>query len=308
MENVKYSVVVPVYNSEKSLFELHERLVKVFGNLNKSFELILVDDGSKDKSWEVMQKLHEKDKRVRIIQLMKNFGQNNALMCGFGFVNGEGVIVMDDDLQHPPEEIPKLIHTFENGYDIVYGQYFKKEHIWFRNLASKTVYGIFSKAMGISLKVTAFKIVDRKVIDEIVQFKGQNPSVDVYIANVVSSRRVGGVGVHHVPRKHGNTNYTFIKLSKWASNVLFNSTVYPLNVATFLGFSFSLLSFFLAIIYLLLYLFNDVRVSGFTTLILAITFFSGMTLFVLGIIGRYIGNIFLDLNNRPQFVIRNAKK
>lgn len=308
MAAVKYSIVVPVYNSQDSLLELYERLVLVFDTLKESFELVLVDDGSKDKSWNVMLSLHERDARVKILQLMKNFGQNNALMCGFHFVSGERIIIMDDDLQHPPEEIPKLIRKFEEGFDVVYGKYSRKKHVWYRNFASSLVYGFFSRVVGLKLKVTAFKIIDRRVIEEIIPFKSQNPHVDIYIANVLSPHKVSTVLVKHASRKYGETTYSFWKLSTWALNVLFNFTTYPLSAAVIIGFFFSVLSFFLGLFYLMEYFLHNIKVNGFTTLILAITFFSGIILFVLGIIGRYIGNIFLDLNNKPQFVVRNVKK
>ena len=308
MAGVKYSIVVPVFNSEQSLVELHQRITKVFDKIRESFELILVDDCSRDNSWKVMQKLHDIDNRVKIIQLMRNFGQNNAIMCGFNYANGERVIVMDDDLQHPPEEIPHLISKFNEGYDVVYGQYRKKEHSWFRNLASKIVYGMFTSAAGIKFRVTAFKMIGRKVVDEIIKFKNHKPSIDIYIADIVSPSRISGCVVQHMPRKYGRTNYSFWKLASYALNVVFSFTTYPLRFATIIGFGFSLVSFFLAIFYLVQYLSNNIKVSGFTTLILAITFFSGIILFVIGIVGRYIGNIFLSMNNKPQFAVRNIKK
>ncbi|HIH59012.1 MAG TPA: glycosyltransferase family 2 protein [Nanoarchaeota archaeon] len=308
MTNVDYSVVVPVYNSEESLSELHHRLVPVFEKLHQDFELILIDDGSRDKSWEVMQKLHEKYKRVKIVQLMKNFGQNNALMCGLNFASGNRMIIMDDDLQHLPEEIPKLISKMDEGYDVVYGKYLKKKHVWYRNIASTLVYGSFSKMIGLKMKVSAFKIINRQVVNEIIKFKSQNPHIDIYIARVLSPQRISNVIVRHASRKYGETNYNFWTLSKWALDILFNFTTYPLTLAIIIGFFFSIFSFFLAFLYFISYFLTDIHVSGFTTLILAVTFFSGIILFVIGIIGRYIGSIFLDVNNKPQFVIRNVKK
>src|SRR3989344_5693727 len=308
MTNVDYSVVVPVYNSEESLSELHHRLVPVFEKLHQDFELILIDDGSRDKSWEVMQKLHEKYKRVKIVQLMKNFGQNNALMCGLNFASGNRMIIMDDDLQHLPEEIPKLISKMDECYDVVYGKYLKKKHVWYRNIASTLVYGSFSKMIGLKMKVSAFKIINRQVVNEIIKFKSQNPHIDIYIARVLSPQRISNVIVRHASRKYGETNYNFWTLSKWALDILFNFTTYPLTLAIIIGFFFSIFSFFLAFLYFISYFLTDIHVSGFTTLILAVTFFSGIILFVIGIIGRYIGSIFLDVNNKPQFVIRNVKK
>src|SRR3989344_6135073 len=121
--NTEFSVVIPVYNSEKSLFELYKRITKVMQKQNKSYEIIFIDDCSLDESWKILQNLHKKDKRVKVIQLTKNFGQHNAIICGFSFTKGNYVITMDDDLQHPPEEIPSLIKKINEGYSVVYGQY-----------------------------------------------------------------------------------------------------------------------------------------------------------------------------------------
>ena len=196
----------------------------------------------------------------------------------------------------------------DEGYDVVYGKYLKKKHVWYRNIASTLVYGSFSKMIGLKMKVSAFKIINRQVVNEIIKFKSQNPHIDIYIARVLSPQRISNVIVRHASRKYGETNYNFWTLSKWALDILFNFTTYPLTLAIIIGFFFSIFSFFLAFLYFISYFLTDIHVSGFTTLILAVTFFSGIILFVIGIIGRYIGSIFLDVNNKPQFVIRNVKK
>jgi len=307
MVRVSYSVVVPVYNGEKSLDELHKRLIKVFGAIKKTFEIILVDDCSKDNSWEVMQKLHKKDKRVKIIQLMRNFGQHNALMAGFNYAKGEYIITIDDDLQHPPEEITKLIKKSKEGYDVVYGQFPRRKYRWYRNISSRFINKILSSIIGINYNITQFKLIKKQVIDEIIKSKNYNIMTDVLISNIVTDRKIGHCLVKHNPRKFGESNYSFTRLISYALNMIFSYTLWPLKLATMFGFLFSFISALLAIFFLVYYFVYGISVSGWTTLILSITFFSGLILFVLGVTGEYIGRVFLNIIGKPQFVIKEIK-
>jgi polyisoprenyl-phosphate glycosyltransferase len=301
----KYSIVVPVYNSEESLEELYIRLEKIFRKLKQSFEIILIDDNSKDNSWKVMNKIYKKNNNVKIIQLMKNFGQDSALMCGFNHAKGDYIITMDDDLQHPPEEILKLINKIKEDYDIVFGVYHKKKHAFFRTFVSNLVMKMFAKVVGIKFAVTSFRIIRKKVITELIKSKNYRININILLSNVTN--RIGYVKVKHNKRKHGRTNYTFTMLAKWALNMIFNFTVFPLRLATILGLLFSVFSVLVGVYFLLQYYFNNIIVSGFTSLILSITFFSGIILFIMGIIGEYIGRIFMNLNEKPQYIVRNMK-
>ena len=243
-KNPQFSVVVPVYNSQDSLLLLHQRLEKTFASLHATWELILTNDCSKDKSWHIMQELASKDKRVIAINLLNNFGQHNAIMCGLHHAQGQYVVTMDDDLQHPPEEIIKLYHTIKTGdYRVVYGQYQQKNHGWFRDLCSKAVNKVLSKVTGSGYNVTSFRILHKDVVTQILQSTQYYVMVDVLIKDSVHSTYVGHCVVEHHHRTIGKSNYSFKKLFWYALNMIFNYTTWPLRLASILGLVFSLLSF-----------------------------------------------------------------
>lgn len=305
--NVDYSVVIPVYNSEKSLNELIYRIDKVFSSIKKKYEIVFVNDNSRDNSWEVLKNLAKKNNNIKLINLMKNFGQHNALMCGFNHVDGKYIITMDDDLQHPPEEILKLIKKINEGYEVVYGQYLDKKHRFYRNIGSNFINLFMKKITGIKCKITAFRIISKNVIDKIIKFDNYNVVIEVCLSKVLSNRYINYCYVKHDKRKYGKTNYTFKKLFLLAFDTIFNFTIIPLRLSTYTGLFFSLFSFIIGIFYLYQYFMNQISVNGFTALILSITFFSGIILFVLGIIGEYIGRMYIGLNKKPQYIIKEMK-
>jgi len=206
------SIVIPVYNSEDSLEELHHSLsIFLYKNCRK-YEMILVDDGSHDNSYDKMQNLREKDKRVKVIQLEGNYGQQNALMCGFRFASGDYIITMDDDLQHKPEDINKLLERLSQGYDVVYGIPQKKQHSFYRRFGSKLTNILFNiitdKPAGI--RVSSFRVFTREVLNKIIK---DNRSF-VYISSIILNHtiNISNISVNHLDRKHGRSNYNFFKL------------------------------------------------------------------------------------------------
>jgi len=296
-----YSVVVPVYNCQRSLSLLYERLDAVFRQLKARWEIVFVNDCSRDQSWEVLTQLAKDHANVIAVNLQNNFGQHNALMCGFHHVHGRRVITMDDDLQHPPEEIPKLIAVLaKSSFSVVYGQYKQKNHGTFRDFCSKTVNRFLAKVTGSGYGVTSF----RNGVESIKRSSQYYVMVDVLIKDAVHSSLVGHCVVEHHSRTLGKSNYSFRKLATYALNMIFNYTTLPLRMASVLGIFFSMVSFLFAVFFVLYYFVQGVAVSGWTSLILAITFFSGLILFVLGILGEYIGRIFLHESNKPQFVVK----
>ena len=241
----EYSVVVPVYNSEGSLRELYTRLNAVFSSLKLSWEIVLVNDCSKDESWKVLRELVQAQQNVKAINLMNNFGQHNALMCGFHHACGKYVITMDDDLQHPPEEIPELISRMQRGdYSVVYGQYARKRHGALRDFVSASVNDLLSRITGSGYRVTSFRIIEQEVVKKIINYSQYNVMIDVFIKDTVASSYIGHVLVEHHSRKIGKSNYSFRKLFWYAVNMIFNYTVWSLRLATLLGFFFSVIGFF----------------------------------------------------------------
>jgi len=303
---IEFSVVSPVYNSEGSLRELNRRLEIVFKQLGASWEQILVNDCSKDRSWDVIQELVKGNDNVVGINLMNNFGQQSALMCGLNYARGKYIITIDDDLQHVPEEIPKLIQAMNKGYDVVYAQFKKREYKLYRNLGSRIVNNLLGLITGLNYEITQFKLIKKIVVDKIIQFNQANVMIDVLIKDVVHKARIGHCIVEHHDRKIGKSNYSFKKLAKYAFNMIFNFTIWPLRMASVLGLFFSGVSFLVGIYFLVYNLIYGNPVLGWTSLILTITFFSGIILFVLGVIGEYIGRIFLNINHKPQFIVKEV--
>jgi len=309
MNNVQYSVVASVYKSENSLRLLHERLSAVFNSLNSSWELILVNDCSPDKSWNVCKELALKDSRVIAINLDNNFGQHCAAMCGFAHAKGEYVITMDDDLQHPPEEIKKLAKTIKDGgYSVVYGQYKSRKYRWYKNIPSIVLNKLISRITGGGYIATTFRIMKGSVAEKLTGFKQHRAIVDVLIKDIVNTRYVGHVTVEHHEREIGGSSYTYRKLAAHAMNMIFNYTVWPLRLATFLGLVLSALSIVLALYYFLDYFINSTPVAGFTTLAVIMAFLFGVILFVLGIIGEYMGRMYMGINQKPQYSVKEIYK
>ncbi|MBI4087760.1 glycosyltransferase family 2 protein [Candidatus Kaiserbacteria bacterium] len=300
---------MPVYNSEGSLKLLHRRLADAFNAMGGSWELVLVNDCSRDKSWDVCREIAGSDARVTAINLTNNFGQHNATMCGLSHASGDYVITMDDDLQHPPEEIKKLVKTIvEGNCDVVYGQYRERRHGWFRNLCSGLVHGVVSRITGSGYTTTSFRVMKGSVARTITGFRQFNVMIDVLIKDVVNKSGVRHVDVEHHQREIGTSNYSFKKLFAYAVNMVFNYTLWPLRIATTLGLVFSLSSILLGVYFLADYLVRGVPVPGFTSLAVMITFFFGMVLFVLGVIGEYVGRMFLNINQKPQYFVKEVYK
>lgn len=300
-----YSIVVPVFKSDTSLQELYDRTRAVFGKLKREFELILVEDCGKDNSWEVMKLLRSQDKRVRIIRLTKNFGQHNALICGFSVARGDFILTMDDDLQTHPEDIPKLIDRLHNSdFDVVYGLPPKRKQSAFRNLGSSffryLIYSIFQKQP--SSRLSTFRIMHKNIVDHILKIQTPNPLVGLLILKVTDN--IGSVEVESHRRKYGKTTYTPLKLvHHFLNGILYHSTL-PLKVVSILGLFTASMSFLLGIYYFILYASGQIGVQGWITLVLLILFLSGVILFSMGIIGEYLLRIIQEVGKMPAYLIK----
>ncbi len=304
-----YSIVVPVYNSEKSLEELYNRIKRVFDEeLHEEFEIILVDDFSKDRSFSIMERLHTEDDRVKGIQLARNCGQHAAILCGFKYASGDYIITMDDDLQHPPEEIPKLIREIKsNGdLDVVIGKYVSKKHSAFRNFGSRlsgyVSYKVYGKPKDIDL--TSFRLIKRAVVDDLLSLSVDIPRIGNMILMV--NQRIGNVIVEHDERKYGKSGYTFCRLAKDLINNLITHSSFPLIVVRDMGIGSLIFGFFLGLYYLIKYFVKGTSIVGWTTLILLILFFGGLTLFAIGIVGDYLMKILDETKKIPNYFVRKT--
>ncbi len=295
------SIIIPLYNGSKTI----ERLIEVIEiELSKvNFEIILVNDGSIDNSFEIGNKIAETKKDVKFINLRKNFGEFNAVMCGLNFINGNYAVLIDDDFQNPPSEILKLYNKAKEGnYDVVYSYYNSKKHHWFRNLGSKIVntFTTYLLKKPKNLYLSSFKILNKELVDEIVKFKGPNPYIDGLIFQITNN--VSSIEVFHAQRQNGDSSYSTRKLISLFLTIIFGYSLVPLRLTFLAGF----ISITFSLVYMLLYALDIIPEWGSPIVI----FMCGCILCSIALIGEYIGNAFLQLNGKPQYIIKsiNQKK
>jgi len=303
----KVSVVVPVYNSDETLAALVARLKSSLESCTDVFEIILVNDASKDNSWAVIEELVGSHVFVKSLNLMRNYGQHNALLAGIRAAQYETIVTIDDDLQHPPEEIPKLLDKLDEGYDVVYGTPETEQHGLLRDLASQITKMAFQTAMHVDIarNVSAFRAFRTRLRDAFAQYRGPYPSVDVLLT--WGTRSFGAIPVAHNAREKGTSNYTFGKLLRHAINMATGFSTLPLRVASMLGFIFTIFGFFVLVYVIGRYLITGTPVAGFTFLASTIAIFAGVQLFALGIIGEYMARMHLRLMDRPSYVVKEQK-
>lgn len=299
------SIVVPVYNSAKTLGSLLERLTTVLASITQSYEIILVDDGSSDASWAAIQTLRATyGEHLVAVQLMRNYGQHNALMCGLGMARGEYVVTMDDDLQNPPEEIPKLLaHIKQQGLDLVYGCPSEREHAPWRNIGSTLVLHFYRTVFRNPVTPTPFRVMRHQLAQSVMFYDLNFTFLDGLLAWCTS--RIGGVEVAHHPRAQGGSGYSMGKLLLMALNLYTNFSLIPLQIVSGLGFVTALSGFGVGLYYLVQFFASNIEVPGFASTIIAILILGGAQLLALGVIGEYLGRLHLNVNRKPQYVIRH---
>ena len=302
--STRISVVVPVYKSEGTLSDLADRLGQVLPSISDEYEAILVNDGSPDNSWNVITGLMRIHPWVRGINLTRNYGQHNALLCGIRAAVYENLITIDDDLQHPPEEIPKLLAKLSEGYDVVYGRPIKDEHSLWRWAASRITKIALQGVMGdhVAGNVSAFRVFRTEIRDGFERYFGPFVSIDVLLT--WGACRFAAVDVEHKPRTVGTSNYTMRKLIRHALNMMTGFTVIPLQIASLTGFAFTLFGVVVFAFVVGRYLLQGSPVAGFPFLASIIAIFSGAQLFALGIIGEYLARMHFRIMDRPSYVIR----
>jgi glycosyltransferase involved in cell wall biosynthesis len=298
------AVVVPVYNSEPILPELCDQLAATLPELASRFELILVNDGSRDNSWDVICQLVRARDWVHGINLMRNYGQQNALLCGIRAAKYEVIVTMDDDLQHPPEEISKLLGKLIEGYDVVYGVPHKRQHGLWRNIGSEVTKLVLQRAMGaeIGRNVSAFRAFRAQVREAFSNYQGPFVSIDVLLTWGAS--RFAAIPVSHHPRRTGESNYTFRKLVLNALDLMTGFSTMPLQLAGLIGFAFTIFGVGVLGFVVGRYLIQGGSVPGFPFLASIIAIFSGAQLFALGVIGEYLARMHFRMMERPPYVIQ----
>lgn len=305
----KYSVVIPVYNSEEVVGTVLDQSIDFFKANKLAYEIILVNDNSRDGSWEVIRKAAGRHEHVIAVDLLKNYGQHNAIFCGFQFVTGDYVITLDDDGQNPPGEMIHLIEYINReGYDAVFGEFYQKQHNIIRRIGTRVINyfnrEIFGKPKDLTL--TNFRIIKREVVDRIIRYRTRYPYIPGLV--VMLSNRMGNVKVLHKKRETGKSGYNFIKIIKLVSVLLFNYSAFPIRMMSMLGILVSLSSFTIGSVYLVRQLFIGSSVAGWTTLVVLISFLGGIIILMLGITGEYIVRTLNQLTDVKSYHIKEIVK
>ncbi|HLZ52929.1 MAG TPA: glycosyltransferase family 2 protein [Verrucomicrobiae bacterium] len=298
------SVIVPAYNSELTLPELIKRLEPALKSLAGQYEAVLVNDGSRDQSWKVIQELSRSHAWVRGINLMRNYGQHNALLCGIRAARFDTIITMDDDLQHPPEELHKLLAKLGEGFEMVYGYPEHQQHGLLRDVASWLTKLALQRSMGAETArhVSALRAFRTQARDAFADYHSPFVSIDVVLT--WATTRFVAIQVRHDPRKAGVSNYTFGMLFRHAMNMMTGFSTLPLQLANLMGFLCTLFGALVLVFVVGRYLLFGTTQQGFPFLASIIAIFSGAQLLALGIIGEYLARMHFRMMERPTYTVR----
>jgi len=304
---VELSFVIPVYNASDSIARVVDEIFQVAAALE--FEIILVNDASEDQSEEVCKGLTQSKPNITFLQLARNFGEHNAVLAGLHAAKGDFIGVLDDDGQNPPAEVIKLFEECKaKNFDVVYGKYEEKKHHLFRNLGSK----FNDKMANLMLKkpthiyLSSFKVINRFLRNEIIKYSGANPYIDGLIFR--STSKIGQILVQHKKRDVGSSNYTLRRLIRLWLNMFVNHSIYPLRLASVVGALTALASLILIGVVIVEWLLTSNYPLGIPLILVCVMLFAGIQLVMLGVIGEYLGRMFLDYSGLPQFVVRSTTK
>jgi undecaprenyl-phosphate 4-deoxy-4-formamido-L-arabinose transferase len=303
------SVVVPVFNSQATLAELIARLEKVLLTSAGAYEVILVNDGSRDESWRIIGDLSAQHPWIRGLDLMRNYGQHNALLCGIRLARFGVIVTLDDDLQNPPEEIPALLAKLNEGLDVVYGKPEALHHGLLRNLASLITKAVLKGAMGADTarNISAYRDFRTVLREAVATYRSPFVSIDVLLT--WGTTRFAAVAVKHEARAVGKSNYTLRKLLVHAMNLVTGFSTWPLQLASFVGFGFTVLGLLVLLYVVGRYVIDPSKsVQGFPFLASIIAIFAGAQLFALGVIGEYLARLHFRTMDRPTYAVRQQTR
>ncbi|MFC2163715.1 glycosyltransferase [Acidobacteriota bacterium] len=306
MESKKYSVVIPVFNSKKIIGTVVNKTTEFFKSKNLPYEIILINDGSEDGSWEIIKDLATSQKNVIAVNFLKNYGQHNAILCGFHHVSGDFVITMDDDMQNPPEEIVHLIEKINQGYDVVFGRFRVKKHNLARQLGSRIVgylnTKIFRKPKDVQL--SNFRIIRRDVIQRILKYQTSFPYIPGLI--LMFSEKAGNVTVEHHTREFGKSNYSLVRILKLVGTILFNYSSFPIKFFGVVGAMIALTSFIYGIIIILKRITTGTQVAGWATVVVLLSFLGGYIILMLALLGEYLSRIANRMSQNQSYTIKEV--
>ncbi len=305
------SIVIPIFNEEENLQNLYNRLTAAAPSWREDYEIVLVDDGSRDSSLTMMRVMAEKDAHVRVVKLSRNFGHQPAISAGIKTAKGDAIVIMDGDLQDPPEELNRFLEKWREGYEVVYAVRTKRKEGFFKKIAYSTFYRLLAWISDIEIPLDSgdFCVMDRKVVNVLVQ---EMPEQLRFVRGMRAYAGFKQIGVTYerAERAAGEVKYTFKKLVQLALDGLFGFSSFPLRLATYMGFLISIPSFFLGIFFVLHRLIGfkvfghaPEETPGTASLAVGMYFLGGVILIILGILGEYIGRIYIEVKKRPFFVI-----
>jgi len=307
MSDIVCSVVIPMYNEEEVIGETYRRLKKVMDTTGESYELVFINDGSRDRSAEIIAELAQSDKNIRLIDFSRNFGHQVAVTAGLDYAQGQAVVIIDADLQDPPELIPQMLEKWKEGYDVVYGKRVKRKgETFFKKFTAYLYYRILGALTDGSIpKDTGdFRLIDRKVCDAIKKMSEKNR----FLRGMINWVGFKQVAVEYIrdERWAGETKYPLKKMLKLASDGILSFSYKPLKLATYIGFLLSISGFLYLIYVLYQRLFTDNTITGWASIIAVNLVFNGITLLILGILGEYVGRIYEEVKDRPLYIVKKV--
>ncbi|OXM87461.1 glycosyltransferase family 2 protein [Paenibacillus rigui] len=305
-EPIRYSVIVPMFNEQEVIVETYRRLKCVMDTLGEPYELLLVNDGSRDRTAEIVNGIIENDANVKMISFARNFGHQVAISAGMDHAQGQAVVVIDADLQDPPEVIVSMIGKWKEGYDVVYGKRVERRgETWFKRVTAHGFYRLLKALTSVDIPVDTgdFRLIDRKVCDVLKSLTERNR----YVRGLVSWVGFRQTSVEYIREERwaGETKYPLGKMLRFALDAITSFSYKPLKLAGYLGFTLSAVSFLYLMIIMYQKLFTDTTITGWASIVAVNLFFNGVMLIILGIIGEYIGRIYDESKGRPLYIIRD---
>lgn len=315
MDNPEFSIIVPIYNEEENIPELYSRLTQVLEKLCEaegislgSFEIVMVDDGSRDRSWQLISDLHGIDPRVKGLSFSRNFGHHIAITAGLDHARGQAVVLMDGDLQDPPEEIPKLYAKLKEGYDLVYGVRMERRDNLFRKVSSYLFWKTIRHFSGFDIpeNQSMLRIMTKQYLDSFRMITERNR----FLAGLFAwtGFRQVSVAIEHSPRFAGKSKYNLWRMIKLTFNAITSFSFFPLQMAGLAGVVISLFSFLVGLLLIFKKIFSNIYIAGWTSTMVLILFMGGVQLVVLGLIGEYLGRVFSEVQQRPMYFVKESLK
>lgn len=303
---MKYSIIIPLYKCSKFINELNQRLQDTLNKITNDFEIIFINDASPENDWEIVKEISKSDEKIKCINLSRNFGQHYAITAGLENASGDWVVVMDGDLQDQPEEIINLYNKTKEGYDIVFAQRGDRQDGFFKKMSSKIFYRLFSYLTETEQdgSIANFGIYKKDVIVAILKMKDHIkyfPTMSQWVGFEKTA-----IHVEHGKRNEGNSSYSLSKLLSLAFNNMISFSNKPLKIMIKFGFLIVIISIIFALYFLIKYLKGEIEIIGYTSLIISIWFLSGIIIFILGVIGIYLGKTFDKVKERPLFIVKNS--